>query len=313
MQNKNPNSTFGIDINEYTQNVNFQTLARTIDFLYLRSSGSGSGRFRVDRKFLEFAKAARNYGIPVGAYHFAVPSYDLTTADSQCDDFINILQEGFGTRNYGDLFPVLDVETPIDNKISTKALIDWIQRFRQRFERKTRRRLMLYTGAFFIELYNDFKLPDGSQPLKTMPLWIAMYTNVEINPDYPPNLGGWTRWRIWQYSEGEVVQGVGNPVDANWGPDSLDLLMQPKQVRNLRAVKQNRMLKVTWSKNPDIDLLGYNIFANGYWIGTVDKNDTSFEISLSELPVKTNVPVTISIEAFDADGETSQVRSKVSI
>ncbi|MGG7057779.1 glycoside hydrolase family 25 protein [Clostridium tertium] len=313
MQNKNPNSTFGIDINEYTQNVNFQTLARTIDFLYLRSSGSGSGRFRVDRKFLEFAKAARNYGIPVGAYHFAVPSYDLTTADSQCDDFINILQEGFGTRNYGDLFPVLDVETPIDNKISTKALIDWIQRFRQRFERKTRRRLMLYTGAFFIELYNDFKLPDGSQPLKTMPLWIAMYTNVELNPDYPPNLGGWTRWRIWQYSEGEVVQGVGNPVDANWGPDSLDLLMQPKQVRNLRAVKQNGMLKITWSKNPDIDLLGYNIFENGYWIGTVDKNDTSFEISLSELPVKTNVPVTISIEAFDADGETSQVRSKVAI
>ncbi|MGG7214841.1 glycoside hydrolase family 25 protein [Clostridium nigeriense] len=313
MQNKNPNSTFGIDINEYTQNVNFQTLARTIDFLYLRSSGSGSGRFRVDRKFLEFAKAARNYGIPVGAYHFAVPSYDLTTADSQCDDFINILQEGFGTRNYGDLFPVLDVETPIDNKISTKALIDWIQRFRQRFERKTRRRLMLYTGAFFIELYNDFKLPDGSQPLKTMPLWIAMYTNVEINPDYPPNIGGWTRWRIWQYSEGEVVQGVGNPVDANWGPDSLDLLMQPKQVRNLRAVKQNGMLKITWSKNPDIDLLGYNIFENGYWIGTVDKNDTSFEISLSELPVKTNVPVTISIEAFDADGETSQVRSKVAI
>jgi len=313
MQNKNPNSTFGIDINEYTQNVNFQTLARTIDFLYLRSSGSGSGRFRVDRKFLEFAKAARNYGIPVGAYHFAVPSYDLTTADSQCDDFINILQEGFGTRNYGDLFPVLDVETPIDNKISTKALIDWIQRFRQRFERKTRRRLMLYTGAFFIELYNDFKLPDGSQPLKTMPLWIAMYTNVEVNPDYPPNLGGWTRWRIWQYSEGEVVQGVGNPVDANWGPDSLDLLMQPKQVRNLRAVKQNGMLKITWSKNPDIDLLGYNIFENGYWIGTVDKNDTSFEIGLSELPVKTNVPVTISIEAFDADGETSQVRSKVAI
>ena len=63
MQNKNPNSTFGIDINEYTQNVNFQTLARTIDFLYLRSSGSGSGRFRVDKKFLEYAKSARNYGI----------------------------------------------------------------------------------------------------------------------------------------------------------------------------------------------------------------------------------------------------------
>ena len=311
MQNKNPNSTFGIDINEYTQNVNFQTLARTIDFLYLRSSGSGSGRFRVDRKFLEYAKAARNYGIPVGAYHYAIPSYDLTTADSQCNDFINILQEGFGNKNYGDLFPVLDVEAPVDNKISTKALIDWIERFRKCFEKKTRRRLMLYTSTFFIELYNDFKLPDGSQPLKTMPLWVAMYTKIPGNPPFPPDAGGWTRWRVWQYSEDENVQGVGSPVDANWGPDNLDLLMQPMQVRNLNAVKQGGMLKVTWSKNTDSDLLGYNIFENGYWIGTVDKDDTFFEVKLSQLPVKTNVPVTISIEAFDYDGETSQVRSKV--
>ena len=33
MQNKNPNSLFGIDINEYTQGVNFNILARKIDFL----------------------------------------------------------------------------------------------------------------------------------------------------------------------------------------------------------------------------------------------------------------------------------------
>lgn len=311
MQNRNANSRFGIDINEYSQDVNFETLARTIDFLYIRSSGSGTGRFRVDRKFLEFAKSARDYGIPVGAYHYAIPSYDLTTADSQCDDFINILQEGFGNKNYGDLFPVLDVEAPVENKISTKALIDWIDRFRRRFERKTRRRLMLYTATFFIELYNDFKLPDGSQPLKNMILWIAMYIEIPSNPPYPPNVGGWTRWRIWQFTQEQIVRGVGNPVDGNWGPDSVDLLMQPRQVRNLRAVKRDGVLRVNWSKNTDVDLLGYNIFANGYWIGTVDKNDTSFEIPLRELPVKTNAPISISIEAFDNDGETSQIRSKV--
>ena len=76
MQDKDSRSLFGIDINEYTQGVNFSVLATTIDFLYLRSSGSGTGRFRVDRKFLEFAKSAREFGIPVGAYHFGVPSYD---------------------------------------------------------------------------------------------------------------------------------------------------------------------------------------------------------------------------------------------
>ena len=56
MQNRNDKSLFGIDINEYTQNVDFTVLATTIDFLYLRSSGSATSRFRVDKKFLEFAK-----------------------------------------------------------------------------------------------------------------------------------------------------------------------------------------------------------------------------------------------------------------
>ena len=93
MQNRTDKSLFGIDINEYSQGVDFSVLATTIDFLYLRSSGSASGRFRVDKKFLEFAGKARNFKIPVGAYHFGVPSYDLTTADSQCDDFINIIQD----------------------------------------------------------------------------------------------------------------------------------------------------------------------------------------------------------------------------
>ena len=56
MQNKSDKSLFGIDINEYSQGVDFKVLATTIDFLYLRSSGSATGRFRVDRKFLEFAR-----------------------------------------------------------------------------------------------------------------------------------------------------------------------------------------------------------------------------------------------------------------
>ena len=149
MQDKNPKSLFGIDINEYTQDVQFNILATKIDFLYLRSSGSGSGRFRVDKKFFDYVRSSREYGIPVGAYHFGVPSYDLTDADRQCDDFIQILQEGFGNKNYGDLFPVLDVETPVDKSISTKILIEWIDRFRKRFEKKTRRRLMLYTCLLY--------------------------------------------------------------------------------------------------------------------------------------------------------------------
>lgn len=312
MQNKNPNSRFGIDLNEYTQEIDFRVLARTIDFLYLRSSSSGTGRFRVDRRFIELAESARNYGIPVGAYHYALPSADLTTADAQCDDFIDALQIGFGDKNYGDLFPVLDVEAPIDPKMNTDRLIEWVLRFKERFERKTRRRLMLYTGLFFIQLYDNFTTSSGTQPLKTMPLWIAMYTAIPSNPPYPPNAGGWTRWTIWQFSENQIVRGVSNPVDANWGPNNVDYLMQPRQVTGLSAYVDNGELVVTWNKSNDADLLGYNLFQNGYWIGTVGKDDRSFRIATSKLPVKTG-RTTIAIEAFDADGETSQIRTRVQI
>ena len=311
MQNKNANSLFGIDINEYTQDVNFNVLATKIDFLYLRSSGSGTGRFRIDRKFFEYAADARAFGIPVGAYHFGVPSYDLTDADRQCDDFINVLQEGFGNKDYGDLFPVIDIETPTDNSISTTTLVNWIDRFRKRFERKTRRRLMLYTGSFFISLYNNFYIPGKGYPLKTMPLWIAMYTKIQGNPPYPENQGGWEKWRIWQFSEDLTVQGVGNPVDANWGPDNIALLIQPSVVTELKAVEEKNEILVTWNRVPDVDLLGYNIFVNNYWVGTVDEKDTKFIIPKSKLEVPKGSKLTVSIEAFDYDGEVSKTRTKV--
>jgi GH25 family lysozyme M1 (1,4-beta-N-acetylmuramidase) len=314
MQNKNPNSLFGVDINEYTESVDFQVLTTKIDFLYLRSSGSGTGRFRVDKKFLAFAKASRNYGIPVGAYHFGIPSYDLTDADRQCDDFINILQEGFGTKNYGDLFPVLDIERPIDKaSITTTVLVNWIDRFRKRFEKKTRRRLMLYTGAFFIDLFNNFEVPGRGYPLRNMPLWIALYTKIPGNPAVPKDQGGWTRWRIWQFSEDAIVAGIGNPVDANWGPNNIELLIQPKVVTGLMARRDGKNVIVTWDKVSDIDLLGYNIFANNYWVGTVDENDTEFVIKGDEFPIVKASEISISIEAFDYDGETSSKRAKVNL
>ena len=313
MQNRTDKSLFGIDINEYTQNVDFSVLATTVDFLYLRSSGSASGRFRIDKKFIDFASKARSFGIPVGAYHFGVPSYDLTTADSQCDQFINVLQQGFGNKNFGDLFPVLDVETPTDKSISTTALINWIDRFRKRFERSTRRRLMLYTGLFFINLYDNFFVPNRGYPLKNMPLWIALYTAIPGNPPIPPDVGGWTRWRIWQYSENATVAGVSNPVDANWGPNNLDKLTQPDAVTGVKAVRTGNVITVTWNRNPDFDLLGYNIFANNYWIGTVDANDTKFTINTNELPFTPNGPIRIGVEAFDEDGEVSQNRTVASV
>lgn len=313
MQSPNAGSLFGIDINEFSQNVNFQVLARTVDFLYLRSSGSGSGTFRVDRKFLEFAKASRDFGIPVGAYHFALPTTSLPAADAQADDFANILQQGFGTGDYGDLFPVIDVEAPVDKSLTTEQLVNWVDRFRKRFESKTRRRLMIYTGAFFIDLYNNFYIPGRGFPLSNMPLWIAMYTSIPGNPPIPKDQGGWTRWRIWQYSENGNVNGVDSPTDLNFGPNNIDLLRPPRDVAGLRVYEDARNIYVSWNPNPDVDLGGYNIFLNSNYVATLNKGRNSYVIPKSKYGVTATSPVSIGVEAFDTDGDFSKKRTIVTL
>lgn len=312
MQDKTSANIIGPDLNEYRGEVDYDLLATRTNFCYLRGSGNGSGKFRSDKKFIEYVRGLKNVGIKTGAYHYAVPSYDLTTADEQCDGFIEILQQAYGPGKYGDLFPVIDIEAPIDKSISTDALLDWVDRFRKRFERKTRRTLMLYTGAFFIELYNNFFSSTKGFVLSDMPLWIAMYPEIQPNPPYPQDQGGWTRWRMWQYTENGIIPGVTPPVDLNYGPVNLDLLMQPRDVSNLNAVAQGTSIRVTWDRNRDIDIGGYNVFINSNYVTTVGRDITSYTIELGK-EQNPGQRYKISVEAFDIDGDFSPNRTSVMV
>ena len=310
MQDKSSNSSFGPDINQFTQDIDFNKLATNSDFIYMRASSSSTGNFSVDDKFVSFVKEARQRGIPCGAYHYALPSSDLLTADFQCDNFITTLEEGFGSGNYGDLFPVLDVEEPLDKSISTTVLINWIQRFRERFKNKTRRVLMLYTGLFFIELYDNFRVPNKGYVLSDMPLWIAMYTRIPSNPRIPPNIGGWTRWTLWQYTDEGSLSGIANPVDLNWGPTDVAYLKPPLPVVGLYAVQNGNIITVYWKANSEADISGYNIFINSLYAGTVSRNTTKFNINKSKFNFPKGEQIEISIEAFDFAGDFSTERTK---
>lgn len=312
MQNKTSRNIIGPDLNEYRGDVNYTLLATQTPYAYLRGSGYGTGRFRIDRKFIEYVNGLRNVGVKTGAYHYAVPSTDLTTADVQCDGFIDILQQAYGPGRYGDLFPVIDIEAPLDKSISTDALLDWVDRFRKRFERKTRRKMMLYTGAFFIDLYNNFYHTKKGFILADMPLWIAMYPELPANPPYPRDQGGWTRWRMWQFTENGTMPGVNPPVDLNYGPENLDLLMQPRSVRDFRAVATGQEIRMNWTKNTDIDLGGYNIFINSNYVTTLGRDANSYVLKLANKP-SLGERYIMSIEAFDTDGDFSQERASANV
>ena len=146
-----------------------------------------------------------------------------------------------------------------------------------------------------------------------MILWIAHYTAIPGNAPVPPDVGGWTRWRVWQYSESATVGGVTSKVDANWGPDSIDLLTQPRNVAGLTVSRKGNILNVSWKKNTDADLVGYNIFANNYWIGTVDAKDTSFSININQLPFTVKGTIKISIEEKLVSFASTENRSSFTI
>lgn len=312
MQNVTDRNIIGPDLNEYRGDVDYALLATQTPYAYLRGSGYGTGRFRIDRMFIEYVRGLRNVGVKTGAYHYAVPSTDLSTADAQCDNFIDILQQAYGPGKYGDLFPVIDIEAPLDKSISTDALLDWVDRFRKRFERRTRRKMMLYTGSFFIELYNNFYHTKKGFILADMPLWIAMYPEVQPNPEYPRDQGGWTRWRMWQFTENGTMPGVAPPVDLNYGPENLDLLMQPRVVQNFRAVPIGQEIRMTWTPNTDIDLGGYNIFINANYVTTVGRNANSYILRLANRP-RPGEKYIMSIEAFDTDGDFSPERATANV
>ena len=56
---------------------------------------------------------------------------------------------------------------------------------------------------------------------------------------------------MWQYTEKGRIRGISSAVDLNWGPDSIDFLIQPRVVRGLQATMDNNNIYVKWDKNSD--------------------------------------------------------------
>ncbi|MFP5109627.1 GH25 family lysozyme [Neobacillus sp. C211] len=100
----------GADISSWQTITNPQQFFTDFKFVYIRAYGSDG---LADSKFIEYVNLAKQYGVPSGGYYFArpTPNADLKTdAEAQAQKFIDKLQEAYGTGQFGDLIPMLDVE-----------------------------------------------------------------------------------------------------------------------------------------------------------------------------------------------------------
>ncbi|EJW15361.1 glycoside hydrolase family 25 protein [Paenibacillus alvei] len=198
MQSRSESDVKGIDVSHWEGKIDWEKVKlEGFQFAYVKASESTSTK---DPNFSRNVKGAKEAGLLVGAYHFARP--DKNKASDEAEHFVSFL-----TQYPTDLLPVLDLEEPEDpKKISVTALVQWVQSFINVVKGKTGRDVMLYTGSWFIDLFQQF-----NNALSDLPLWIANYRTTSS----PPDNGGWTRWTIWQYSEKGKVSGIDGDVDLN--------------------------------------------------------------------------------------------------
>ena len=179
----------GADLSAHNGDIDFDSLATVLDFVYLKAS---EGRTFVDRNFRRNHAEARRVGIPVGAYHFfrfGAPGVEQSDNLRAVLDSLTI-----------DLPVAIDVEESGNkNDISTDTVVKHLREMVDDL-RTHGHRVIIYTNkdGYARFVYRNFEDTE---------LWICSFT------DPPMALGG--RWTLWQHSHSEHLPGVRGSVDLN--------------------------------------------------------------------------------------------------
>jgi lysozyme len=184
----------GIDVSRYQNNIDWKAVKQmkvkdiAISFSFIKAT---EGSEDVDKKFKRNWKAAKEAGLPRGAYHFFNPYRDGRT---QAQNFIDEV-----TLQKGDLPPVLDIEQTgtVTKAVLQQRINDWLTIVEKEYNVKP----IIYTGAVFYEKYLAGKFD-------AYPLWVAHYL-IKDKPRVRRN------WSFWQHNESGRVNGIDAHVDFN--------------------------------------------------------------------------------------------------
>jgi len=204
----------GVDVAEYEPRVDWRVLrSQGIRFALIRAT-SGTGY--VDRKFADHWAGARAEGILRGAYHYLFAEED---AKRQAQLFISTVGS-----DKGELPPIIDLEDKYNENASAAKIISTCKAVLDIVEQSFGRKPMVYSRKTYLD---PRFTQNGKAPLwaKDYELWVAQYP-FKYDPAMHPNVNmpvqpsGWKEWRIWQYSETAILEGV---TDENNRPTRIDL------------------------------------------------------------------------------------------
>lgn len=185
----------GIDISHYQGDIDWDDLSNAmiegcpLRFVMIKST---EGSTRLDSKFKENFRQAREYGYIRGAYHFWS---NKSSARDQAYHFLNKVQ-----LEDGDLPPVLDVEhKPKDRSVEDfqRDVLTWLHIVEDKYHVKP----IIYT-------YYKFKDKYLSAPVfNDYPYWIAHYYVDKVEYKGP--------WKFWQHTDAGKLPGIKGYVDFN--------------------------------------------------------------------------------------------------
>ena len=186
----------GVDVSNYQPLINWGQVSHSVAAAYIEE-GDGSWSSPT---FASQKAGAAGAGLPWGAYFFAEPSTNVTTATN--DAFTFVAHGGAS----GVLPPVLDTET--SNGLSSAQVAAWDSVWIAEVQSLSHRPVMIYTGAY----------PWAYSSLNAFPLWIAAYpagyTPVQSACGLPlPSTFGWPSWEGWQFTSSATIPGISGNVD----------------------------------------------------------------------------------------------------
>lgn len=183
----------GFDVSEYQEKIDWKAIDKIdgefpLSFVFIRAT---AGNDRVDSRFDENWKAAKNHDFVRGAYHYYRPNENSL---EQAELFIKTVK-----LHKGDFPPVLDIEELPKNQ-SVDSLKTGLKRWLKKVERHYGVKPIIYSGESY---YNDFL----KEEFKGYTFWIANYNFfVENIKD---------EWLIWQFTEKAEIPGIKGLVDIN--------------------------------------------------------------------------------------------------
>ncbi|QOR35977.1 glycoside hydrolase family 25 protein [Clostridium sp. 'deep sea'] len=210
IDNTSSEEILGIDISHHQSDrgeIEWKKVAESkVGFAFIKVSEGNTYKDPYAKRHFE---GAREQGISAGGYHYARPQLPIAEdAKAEVAHFINRLK--LSSNDYGDLPAVLDLEDPLypgTNGLNTEDLLNWATIFCEEFEKYTGHKIIVYTGNWFINSWNNFNSPNNV--LLKYPVWIADYYANRV-----PS-GGWSSWFVWQFSDKGSIDGITGNVDLN--------------------------------------------------------------------------------------------------